>query len=807
MPNDLRLKAEALRKRCNPADLGFESTAEVEPLEGMIGQPRALSAVGVGLEIESPGCNLFVTGLAGTGRRSMMEEHLKDRARRKDAPADWLYLSNFASPDKPLAVRLGPGRAGAFARAMDRLVREARERIPRAFESEAYGQRRAEIAADLEKRRDEAVAELREFARQRDLALELTPAGAVTIPVAGGKPLPPQQFRSLPAETRRRFEEHNEEVKARLPGLMKRLREIEREGAAQVTDLDREVAMFAIGHLVDDVKEEFPGSEAIGDWLDRVREDMIENISRFRRAEGGEESGIPDILAAGLRDAREDFFRRYRPNVLVENEAGGGAPVVVETNPTYYNLFGRIEYESAFGAVRTDHLHVKAGSLHRANGGYLVLQALDALAQPFVWSKLKEALRTRQLRIESIGTQLMLFPSTTLEPESLELDVKVVMIGPPALYTLLHQLDEDFAKLFKIRVDFDVSMPRGDDEVRQYARFIARRVAEDGLPHFGKDAVARLVEHGSRLAGHQEKLSLRLIRVADLVAEAGHWAEADGSELVRAEHVERAIAERVYRSNLVEEKVQELIEEGTLIITTAGERVGQVNGLSIVPLGDYEFGRPTRITATVAVGDGALVHVDRETEMSGPLHDKGFLILSGFLQERFGEHRPLSLHASTVFEQSYDEVEGDSASCAELVALLSALAEVPVRQGIAITGSVNQHGQVQAIGGVNEKVEGFFRVCRRLGLDGSQGVLIPAANVEHLMLDREVADAVAAGEFSIFAVRTADEALEVLTGVPAGERGPDGTFPEGTINRRAEDRLAAFADTARTFRAERGEHA
>ncbi len=802
--DDLRLAPERLRRRCDPGSFDFATTEEVTQLEDTIGQPRALSAVDFGLGMEMPGYHIFATGPIGTGRRTTLEALLRERASHREPPGDWVYLFDFDAPERPLPVALPAGRGEELARETRRLVEEARKRIAEAFESENYQQRRRELDEELEKRGEEVLGELREYARRRGLALELTPAGVITVPLVDGRPVPPSEFRQLPDSVRRQFMEHNEDVKTRIPSAMSRIGEIQREGRERLLRLDREVALFAIGHLVDDVKRRFSEAPALVAWLEGLPEDVVENLDRFRRATEADQ-GVPEPLASGLRRSREEFFGRYEPNVLVSHAGDGGAPVVFETSPSYYNLFGRIEYEASFGAVTTDHRRIKPGAIHRANGGYLMLEAMEVLAQPFVWTKLKETLRTGRLKIENIGTQLMLFPTATLEPERIDLDLKVVLVGPAVLYSVLYLLDEDFRKLFKVRAEFDVEMPWEDEEPERYAAFIARRVHEDGLRHFDRDAVAQVVEHGARLSQHQGKLSARFIEITELVGEASYWAGRADSDLVRAQHVRQAIEEKVYRSSLIEEKIRELIAEGSLLIDAEGERIGQVNGLSVAALGDYAFGRPSRITATVAVGEGEVVNIDRETELSGPVHDKGFLILAGFLREHYGSEKPLSLSASLVFEQSYGVVEGDSASSAELYAVLSALADAPIRQGIAVTGSVNQHGQVQPIGAVNEKVEGFYFVCREAGLTGEQGVVVPAANVRNLMLRDEVIDAVREGRFSVWAVSDVDEGLEILTGVPAGELRPDGTYPDGTIHRRVTDRLAAYADIGRRFRGAEGE--
>ena len=792
------LPPERLRRRCDPADFEFETTAAVDPLETTIGQPRALRAVGFGIEIEAKGYNIFATGPIGTGKRSMIESHLREHAAGIPAPEDWLYLFDFRRGGRPMALTLPSGEGRTFVDRLRHLVEEAQRRIPGAFESETYQGRRQELVEEVDQQRQKVIDEMREFAAARELSLEITPGGLVTIPLIEGKPVSPREFSKLSAQLRQRFKDRIAEVEARMPAALNRIRQIEREGGRRIAELDREVALFTIGHLIDEIKQQYEAVERLGDWLDHLREDVIEHLGNFR-SESPEKGAMPEPMASGLRRAREGFLARYEPNLLVSHEDSGGAPVVFETNPTYYNLFGRIEYEATFGALSTDHRHIKPGALHRANGGYLMLDALNVLTQPFVWTKLKETLRTGKIEIETIGSQLMLFPTATVEPEPIDLDVKVVLVGPARLHALLYMLDEDVRKLFKVKADFEVQMPWEETQAREYAAFIAHQVRGEGLLDFNRDAVARVVEQGSRVAGDQGKLSTRFLEVGDLVAEASHWARQAGEEIVGAAHVEKAIEEKVYRSSLNEDRIRELIANRTLMIDLSGERVGQVNGLSVATVGDYEFGRPVRITASTAFGKGEVVNIDRETELSGPVHDKGFLILAGFLQERYGAERPLPLRASLVFEQSYDEVEGDSASCAELSALLSSLADAPLRQGIAVTGSVNQHGQLQAIGGVNEKIEGFFEVCRQAGLSGDQGVVIPAANTRHLMLREEVVRAVREGSFNVWAASTVDEAIGVLTGLEAGQRDVDGSYPDNSIHGRVEKRLDHLVELARRF--------
>jgi len=778
----LALAPEALRRRADPALFPFRTTEEVEPLVGTIGQPRALDAIEFGLEVATAGYNIFAAGLPGSGRATTIRDYLERSSAARPPADDWVYVHNFRDADRPNAIRLPPGRGQELARDMDDFVLAAKREIARAFESEDYDRRQREIVAAVQRRRDALIEELKAFAADRGFALELTPAGVATSPLRGGRPLTREQFAALAAEERERITRANEEIQEQTAGFLRRLHQLEKEAQGEVRELEREVARFATGRLFRELRDKYAGSEEALAHFDQVEQDVLENVEDFR---GQEEEGLPLLLSA-LRRAPD--LARYRVNVLVDNGGAAGAPVVVETNPSYYNLVGRIEYRPAFGTMVTDFREIKAGALHRANGGFLLLEALEVLRHPFSWEALKRALRDREVRIENLGEEWSAVPTATLRPEPIPLDVKVCLIGAPLLYHLLYALDEDFRELFKVKADFAPEMDWSEEHLQSYAAFVSRWVRAAGLRHFDREAVARLVEHGARLREDQGKLSTRLLDISDVVSEASFWAAQAGREVVAREDVERAIEKREYRSSLLEERIRELIAEGTIRIDTDGARVGQVNGLSILDLGDYAFGRPSRVTARASLGRGGVQSIEREIELSGPIHSKGFLILSGYLAGQYAQETPLALAATLTFEQSYDEVEGDSASSTELYALLSALSGLPLDQGIAVTGSVDQHGEVQAVGGVTRKVEGFYAVCKAKGLSGKQGVIVPAANVRHLMLSDEVVAAVREGRFHVWAVSTVDEGIELLTGRPAAE-----------VHALAAERLKTYAETLREF--------
>jgi predicted ATP-dependent protease len=790
------LDVVALRRVCPPESLGFDSTAEVAALEGAMGQWRAEEAIAFGLEAHSTGCNIFVTGPAGTGKRTFVESRLRKQARERAAPADLVYLHNFREPRRPIAAALATGRGPVLAADMRRFLEDARHELARAFEGETYARRRRTATEPLEQEQGKALAELREQAQTGGIALELTPSGVMTVPLRGDHPMTPAEFAQLPDTVRARYQSNLEELQPLIEGFLTHMRARQRNAVDAVRELDRQVALFAIGHLVDELKERHRESPQVVTWLEAVTEDVTENLDRFRTPDH-EHPGrgeLPDSLLAAM-GAPEDPFRRYAVNVLV-TQLDGCSPVVVEMNPTYPNLFGRIEYRGVLGGgLATDHLMLRPGAVHRATGGYLMLPAAEVLGQPLVWLKLKELLRTGSIRLENPADQYALIPTSTLTPEPIDLDLKVVLVGASSLYALAYALDEDFRKLFQVKAEFDWRVPWDDEGIRGYAEFLSAEATAHRLLHFDAAAVGRIVEHGARLAEDRERLSTRLGELGAIAAEASHWAAQDACELVGASHIDQAIEHKATRSNLLEQRLLEMVAEGTLMIDVEGERVGQINGLSVLDLGDYSFGRPVRITATAGPGRGALVSIEREAELSGHLHDKGFLTIAGYLRARYGAERRIALSATLSFEQSYDRIDGDSASSAELYALLSELAGLPLRQDIAVTGSVNQHGELQAIGAVNEKIEGFYRTCKLAGLTGHQGVLIPAANERNLMLSGEVVDSVAGGMFHVWSAHDVDAGLALLTGVATGIRDAEGRFPPGTLHARVDERLDEWART------------
>ncbi|MEA3337265.1 MAG: ATP-binding protein [Chloroflexota bacterium] len=787
------LTAEKLRRTCAPDEMAFQSTAELEELTEIIGQERATRAIEFGLDIPSFGYNIYALGPAGAGKMTTITRYLERKAATRPVPDDWGYINNFARPDEPLAIRLPPGAGCQLRDSFDKLLNDLEQALPTAFESENYEQHRQDLVEKLEENRQSLIQQMEEFSRKRGFTIVQTPMGLLFAPLIEGKAATGEQFAELP-------EQHRKELKAQEPILQKEMektlreiKEINDEVASRLQNLDREIADATVAPAFQDFQEEYGDRREIVEYLQQVREHIVEHVDRYKAlpAAGDEQGNVPP--AALLFGSPESPFDHYRINVIVDHQGETGAPVVVETNPTYYNLIGRIEHQAQFGALVTDYSQIKGGALLQANGGYLVVDVGDLLWHPLAYEALKRCLRHQEVKIEELRQQLGVVATAGLVPESIPLDVKVVLIGDPRTYYMLYDDDDEFQKLFKVRADFATQMDWDFDNMVKVARFIRTRCAEEQLPSFDLSAVAEVIEHSGRLVEDQRKMTTRFAHVADIVREAAYWASQSGHDVVIGDDVRRAIEERRYRSSLVEERVREAIVDNTVMVDVSGERVGQVNGLAVLSLGDYSFGKPTRITAKTFLGRGGVINIEREAKLSGRIHDKGMLILSGFLGGKYAQDKPLSLSATLTFEQSYDGVDGDSASTTEIYALLSALARLPVKQGIAVTGSMNQHGEVQAIGGVMAKIEGFFDICVAKGLTGEQGVLIPVANVPNLMLRDDVVQAVADGKFHLFPVSTVDEGISILTGVDAGERDKEGHFPEGSVNRLVDDGLLDLA--------------
>jgi predicted ATP-dependent protease len=787
------LAAAALRRRCAPESLGFATTDKLDDLDGVLGQPRAVEAIEFGIGASQQGFNLFVLGPEGTGRHSVIRARLERAAAAEPVADDWAYVFNFHDEHKPRALRLPHGRGAELRRDMESLVEELKTALPTAFESEDHQTRRQVLDEEFKERESKAFAELGASARERGLAMLRTPLGVAFAPARDDEVLSPEQYEALTGEERQRLEAGVADLRVALEKVLRQAPRWQRERRGKLRELEHDVAHFAVQSLLEELRERYRELPAVVTYLDDVEEDVVSHAAAFVASDGGaDEAGLGGMVAPLS-------FRRYRVNLLVDHAASRGAPLVEEDHPTYFNLGGRVEHLSQMGALVTDFTLVKPGALHRANGGYLVLDALELLRQPFAWDALKRALRSGQLRIESLGQSLSLVSTVSLEPEPIPLRVKVALVGERLLYYLLSAYDPDFPRLFKVAADFDDRMEWTDENQALFARLVATLARRAGLAPLDNEAVARVIERAARDAGDAERLSLFTGQLRDLLSEADQARRREGRAVVGGRDVEQAIAARERRADRLRERLRDETLRGTLRVATSGSAIGQVNGLSVIELGDFSFGHPSRITARARLGGGKVVDIEREVELSGPIHSKGVLILTGFLAERYVAELPLSLSASLVFEQSYGEVEGDSASLAELCALLSAIALVPLRQGIAVTGSVDQGGEAQAVGGVNEKIEGFYDLCAARGLDGEQGVIVPAANVRHLMLRDDVVAAVAVGRFHVWAVAGVDQALERLTGKVAGARGDDGLYPAESLNAAVELRLLGFAETSRSY--------
>ncbi|HUO66307.1 MAG TPA: ATP-binding protein [Gammaproteobacteria bacterium] len=779
-----------LYRTCNSDSLPFTTTAELEDLDVAIGQGRALAALRFAVGMHAHGYNLFVLGRSGSQRRRITEEFLRREEAKRAAPFDWCYLNNFEDERKPIAIRLPRGRGAELRGDMATLIEELRGAIPAAFESERYRSSLNELNQELEERQHAALEQLQEEAKRDQLSLITTPHGFGIAPTRDGELLDHDEFERLPAEERAQRSAKIEELSAKLHQQIEQLPLWHKEHRDRVAALNREVTELAAGQLIGQLQMKYATFPQILEYLAAVRSDVLENAISFLPGEG---PGLP------FEPARKQPLTRYEVNLVVNHADDGAAPIVYESNPSVQNLLGRIEHLAQLGALVTNFTMIRPGALHRANGGYLILDADRLLREPLAWPALKRVLFAGEIKIESLSDLLSIASTVSLEPQPIAIDLKVILIGEREIYYLLSELDPDFGELFKVAADFENRIERTAENTLLYARMIATLARREGLQPLDRDATARVIEQSSRLLGDSAKLTTRLRDIADLLREADYWSRVDGKTATERVHVQRAIDAQIHRLDRARSETQEGIARKLVLIDTSGETVGQVNGLSVVGIGSFAFGQPSRITASVRLGTGKIVDIERETELGGPIHSKGVLILSAYLGSKYAPDTPLSLSASLVFEQSYGGVEGDSASIAEACALLSALADLPIRQWLAVTGSVNQHGRAQVIGGVNEKIEGFFDTCAARGLDGRQGVLIPVDNVPHLMLREDVVEAVRAGKFHVYPVTCVDDAIALLTGREAGQRGPRGRFPKDSVNARVERRIRELADAARRY--------
>ena len=791
-----KLPIEKLRKVCDSDLLHCESTKDLVPLSEIIGQERAVRALKFGLGIKDHGFNMYVAGYPGTGRKTAVKNFVEAQAKVQPIPPDWCYVNNFANPYEPKAIHLPAGKGKEFHEDMKNFIENVKNALPKAFESEDYAARREATIRGLENQRKQLIEELNVKAQREGFVIQTTPIGLLLIPVLDGKPLSEEEMLALPQKMKDKLQEKREMLEAEFRSTMRQLIDMEKKIHDALKKLNKEVALYALGSQMESLLEKYKETLEVTAYLKAVENDILDNLEQFvRRGVGEPQEQFPFQLPW----MREDPYKKYAVNIVIDNSETKGAPVIMESNPTYPNLLGRTEKEAQFGALTTDFSMIRAGAIHKANGGYLIIPVEDLLRNPFSYDGLKKDIKDEKIVIEEPEERYGFLSVKTLKPQPIPLTAKVILIGDPNIYQLLFQLDTDFRELFKIKAEFDSVMDRTDDKVMQYAAWVCALCEKENLKHLDGTGVAKLVEYSSRIADDQYKLSTQFAHVADVIRESNYYATEENAEFITGNHVKKAIEEKVYRSKLIQEKIQEMINRGFYLIDTVEEKVGQVNGLSVMGMGDFAFGTPSRVTASIGLGREGVIDIEREAKMGGPIHTKGVLILSGYINDKYARDKLLSLSARLVFEQSYGGVEGDSASSTELYSILSALSGLPIKQNIAVTGSVNQKGEVQAIGGVNEKIEGFFEICKLKGFTGQQGVMIPESNVQNLMLKEEVVEAVKEGQFSIYSVKTIDEGIEVLTGAKAGQKGADGTFEEGTVNYLVDKQLREMADKLKEY--------
>jgi len=791
-PNRWELKPESLRAVCDPDALGFETTLDVVPLEGkVVAQDRAIHALEFGLAVKDLEYNIFVAGPPRAGKTETIMAYVQELAAKEPTPPDIIYVHNFNDPEKPQSLNLPTGKGRLLKSDMEELISSLKVQVPEVFESEDYSSRRESLMHGFTQERNKILQELDAKAGEEGFILNISPTGLMIFPGKESKPLSEDELKALNDEDRETLRQKSTQLHTEMNDAIRKIRKMEKEFQEKERKLDQDVALYVVGHHMEELREKYQDLPQVVDYLKDVQEDILKNIDDLKRRPGAQ-SPFPFPTP-------EPSFTQYQVNVFVDHSGTKGAPVIMENNPTYSNLFGAVERRAQFGALVTDFTLIRAGALQRANNGYLVLEALDLLRWFFSYEALKRCLKNGEIKIEDPMEMFGLITTRSLQPQPIPLNIKIILVGDPYIYQLLYIYDEDFHKFFKIKAHFDWRMRKSDGHLQKFSELLAGYCREKKLMPLHKTGMARLVEYAQELAGHQQKLTLQLKEVQDVLKEANFWARANTHEVIFGSDVDKAIDEKTYRADLPEEKLQEFIDEGMLFIETEGRVVGQMNGLSVYALGDHSFGRPSRITAAISLGKEGVLAIDRESQLSGNIHSKGVLILAGYLKSRFAQNKPLTLSASLCFEQSYGLVEGDSASLAELCTLLSALAEVPLAQNLAMTGSVSQRGEAQPIGGVNWKIEGFYKVCKARGLDGTQGVVIPKANVPELMLKKEVVDAVREGKFHVWAVGHVDEALELLTGLPAGQRLPDGTFEPDTVNGKVDQKLKQMMELARVL--------
>jgi lon-related putative ATP-dependent protease len=793
------LPASVLRRECDPGIFDFKDTSTITPSRDLIGQQRASEATEFGLAVQLDGYNIYMAGESGEGKTRYALDCVQKQARLMPVPDDWCYVYNFEDSNRPKAINLPAGTGRELKNDMEDFVKIIEQEILKAFHGEDYEAERSRIIKEFRDKKDELVMELSQEAQERGFRVKIANAGVYFMPLLDGEPISEDEFKMLDEDVKIELSKSSEALQAQTSDIIRRIREIEMDAEEAVKEWENQIALYAVGIHIDDLKEKYARFPLVTEYLNDVRGDILKNIDSLVGADYGDDQQAM-LYQMMLKKSEENPYDRYKINLLVDNSNLHGAPVIVDYNPTYYNLMGRCEYENEFGTMTTDYTMIKPGLFHQANGGFLILQINDVLSNPQSFEAIKRTLKTRQIIIENIKEQMGLVAVSALKPEPIPINVKIILIGSAEVYHLLYNFDRDFKKYFKIKAEFDDRMEWNDENVQSLARYISAFCNKEGIPHFDRSGVAEVVNYSSWIVQDQTKLTTRFSEIVNILAEAGTWAALEGQKLVTARHVKKAISEKMKRSSKYDVELLDLVRDGTIMIDTEGWVVGQINGLAVIDMGDYVFGKPSRITAATFMGKSGIVDIEREVETGGYTHSKGVLILSGYIGKKYAQEIPLSLTASICFEQSYSGVEGDSASSTELYAILSSLSDLPINQGIAVTGSVNQHGFIQPIGGATFKIQGFFEICRINGLTGNQGVIIPHQNVKNLMLNDDVVKAVQDGLFHIYPVKTVDEGIEILTGVPAGEKKPDGTYPEGTVNDRIYKKLRYYAETTAKYR-------
>ena len=778
------------RRTCPEDFITCQATDELEPLKEIIGQDRALKALQFGLDIQEEGFNIYVAGLPGTGKKTAILTFLEQKAKTMPVPPDWCYVYNFKDSQKPNAMSLPAGKGSEFVKDMEKFVDGMRKALVAAFESDDYANRREDTLKQYEDKKQELMQKLNNQAKQAGFVLQRSQIGMLIVPVINGQVINEQQFNMLPQSTQEEIQDRRKKLQDDMRTAFRQFRDLDREAETAVEKFNVDVANFALDPLLESLKEKYSQIAECTEYLEAVKKDILDNLSSILGAEQQQNNPLAAMMARSQVDPTE----RYVVNLIVDNSKLEGAPVVMEMNPGHDKLFGQTEKEARFGALITNYTMIRGGSAHEANGGFLVIPIEELARNPGSYEALKRTILDRKLEIEELAARLGYISTRSLRPEPIPFTTKVILVGESRYYYILYQADSEFKKIFKVKAEFDSTMDRNSENVQDYAQFICTLCNKEGLKHLDNSGIAIIVEYSSRLAADQMKLSTQFTEISDIIREANYYAMTNGDEYIKEEHVSKAIDAKVYRSNLIEEKLGEMIERGMILVDTDGEKVGQVNGLAVLGMGDYFFGKPSRITASIGLGKKGIIDIEKQADMGGPTHTKGVHILTGFLTNRYAREHPLSLTARLVFEQSYSGVDGDSASSTETYAMLSALSEVPIKQQFAVTGSVNQKGEVQAIGGVNQKIEGYYDLCKLRGLSGDQGVVIPESNVQNLMLREDVVEAIKNSKFHIYPVKTIDEGIEVLTGVPAGEKNDAGEYPEGSINSLAQKRLDEMAE-------------